>query len=229
MSWINCRVTKRSRRKRKKTDLIKSEGEGDWGTGIIDDQPREITTDWPGDFRPLVPRVMSNEPDKVEETQTISPEDRPRPGPSSRPTSVRDLPINVRHPDSRQSDPLLTRGERDRRANSRQRNPLITRGEKNRQDSRQRSSFLTQGDKTKSMSQQHSVPGQTPEGQHICREGSPDPTGRRRTGRSDQVATHIDFSNIYKTDINKVYIFARENKIQTETNLHPRLPSQSNG
>ena len=55
MSWINCRVTKRSRRKRKKTDLIKSEGEGDWGTGIIEDQPREITTDWPGDFRPLVP------------------------------------------------------------------------------------------------------------------------------------------------------------------------------
>ena len=100
----------------------------------------------------------------------------PRPGPSSQPPLVRDLPINLRHPDSRQSDPLLTKGERDRQAGSRQRNPLITRGEKNRQDSRQRSSFLTQGDNTKSMSQQHSVSGQMPEGQHICWEGSPDPT-----------------------------------------------------
>ena len=68
MPWITCRVTKKSRRKRKMADLIKSEGEGDWGTGIIDDQHREITTDWPREFCPLVPRVMSNESDKVEET-----------------------------------------------------------------------------------------------------------------------------------------------------------------
>ena len=97
MLWITCCVTKKSRQKRKKADLIKSEGEGDWGTGIIDDQPREITTDWPREFRPLAPRVMSNESYKVEVTRTILTEDQPRPRPSSRPTSVRDLPINVQH------------------------------------------------------------------------------------------------------------------------------------
>ena len=48
-------------------------------------------------------------------------------------------------------------------------------------------------------------------------------------GRLDQVATHIDRSNVYKTDTNKDYISAQENKIQKETNLHPRSSSRSDG
>ena len=196
--------------KKKKADLIKSEGEGDWGTGIIDDQPREIMTDWPREFRPLDPHIRPNESDKVEVTRTISTEDQPRPGPSSRPTSVRDLPSNVRH--GQQSDPLLTRGERDKPVNNRQSAPLLTKGEgdrstplnrqsaplftrgeedrstslntreeKNRQASTQRSSFLTQGYKTQSRRQQESVSGQKLEGQHIWSEQTPRPTLRQRT------------------------------------------------
>ena len=77
MTWINCRVSKPSQRRIRELDLIKSEGEGDWGTGIIDSQPRETTIDWPGDFRPPNPLIMSNEPDKVEETRAISSKDGP--------------------------------------------------------------------------------------------------------------------------------------------------------
>ena len=125
-------------------------------------------------------------------------------------------------PLNRQRTPLLTRGEEDRST------PLNTRGEKNRQASTQRSSFLTQGDKTQSRRQQQSVLGQKLEGQHICRDRSPDPASVREwtvgpSGHTYRLLEH------YKTDTNKVYIFVQENKIQTETNLHPRLPSQSNG
>ena len=63
---ITCRVQKK-KRKTKESDLIKDEGEGDWGTGEAETEDRPIQegdlqllpTDWPREFRPLRPRVRS--------------------------------------------------------------------------------------------------------------------------------------------------------------------------
>ena len=181
-------------KKKKKADLIKDEGEGDWGTGVADDQPRQddqtrqITTDWPREFHPLDPRIRPSESDKDEVTQPNSTEDQPRPGPSSRPTSVRDLPSNM---SQRQSEPLLTRGEKDKPVNKRQSTPLLTEGERDRltpliTTNIQRSSFLTQGYKTQSKGQHKSVSGQEPEEQHIRRNKTlePNPVREQAVGPS---------------------------------------------
>ena len=203
---------------------------------------------------------MSNELDKVEVTQTTLTKDQPQPGPSSWPASMRDLPINVQHSNSKQSDPLLTRGERDRHVNNRQSAPLLIRGEGDRSTplNRQSAPLFTRGEEdrltplnTREEKKQASkytkkfIPhpkGIKPRaGDNNCqsrvrsRKGNtsvgthPQTRPPSENGRSDQVATHIDFLNVYKTDTNKVYIFVQENKIQMETSLHPRLPSQSNG
>ena len=63
---ITCRAQKK-KRKTKESDLIKDEGEGDWGTGEAETEDRPIQegdlqllpTDWPREFRPLKPRVRS--------------------------------------------------------------------------------------------------------------------------------------------------------------------------
>ena len=61
---------------------------------------------------------------------------------------MRDLPINVQHSNSKQSDPLLTRGERDRHVNNRQSAPLLTRGEGDRLTplNRQSAPLFTRGE-----------------------------------------------------------------------------------
>ena len=82
MKWINCCVPE-PRRRRREIELIKSEGEGDWGTGPINSQPGVTTTEWPGNFRHTGPPVVSNGPGEVKETQVESSEDGPQPGPSS--------------------------------------------------------------------------------------------------------------------------------------------------
>ena len=63
---ITCRA-QRKKRKTKKSDLIKDEGEGDWGTGeaetedcpIQEGDLQLLPTDWPREFRPLEPRIRS--------------------------------------------------------------------------------------------------------------------------------------------------------------------------
>ena len=110
MKWISCCVPEPSQRRRE-IDLIKSEGEGDWGNGPINSQLRVTTTAWSENFQHTGPPVVSDGPGEVEETRVVSSKDRPQPGPSSRPTSVRDLPADTRHPDGRQRNSSLTRGE----------------------------------------------------------------------------------------------------------------------
>ena len=65
---ITCR-TQRKKRKTKKSDLIKDEGEGDWGTGETETEDHPIQegdlqllpTDWPREFHPLEPRIRPAE------------------------------------------------------------------------------------------------------------------------------------------------------------------------
>ena len=67
---ITCK-TQKKKRKAKKTELIKDEGEGDWGTGEPEPKERPVQrgdlqllpTEWPPGFYPLRPRKRSGEVD----------------------------------------------------------------------------------------------------------------------------------------------------------------------
>ena len=193
---ITCRVTKKQQKK-KKADLIKDEGEGDWGTGdaVMDDQPvqggiaRQLPTDWPKDFYPWESCIRPGGSDQDEITlpksardETILPGsagDQPRPGPSTRPTSVRDLP-NSTH--QRQGKPLLTRGGGDKPVHRRQSTPLLAEGERDRLTPLNSTNIQkhptpthTRGYKTKGKEQQKSVSSQEPEGQHSRQDKTSDP------------------------------------------------------
>ena len=81
---ITCRAQKK-KRKTKESDLIKDEGEGDWGTGEAETEDRPIQegdlqllpTDWPREFRPLEPRVRSG--NASEDTNPELREEDPKP------------------------------------------------------------------------------------------------------------------------------------------------------
>ena len=65
---ITCKTPKK-KRKAKKTEMIKDEGEGDWGTGELEQEERPVQrgdlqllpTEWPPGFYPLRPRKESGE------------------------------------------------------------------------------------------------------------------------------------------------------------------------
>ena len=182
---ITCRAPKR-RRKPKKSDLIKDEGEGDWGTGeaVTDDQPvqegdtRQLPTDWPKDFHPLEPSIRPGEAGQDEvaqhrEDEITLPEsrdDQPTPGPSTGLTrSEGDKSAN-----KKLSAKVLTEGERDRL------NPLISTN-----INKHVTPAPTRGYKMGEKGQQKSVARQEPEEQHSRHSKTTDPKPiRERASRS---------------------------------------------
>ena len=201
---ITCCAPKR-RRKPKKSDLIKDEGEGDWGTGeaVTDDQPvqegstRQLPTDWPKDFHPWEPSIRPGEtdqdeialPEGDEVTLPLPTGDQPTPGPSTGPTPAKDVSCSAHQ---KQGQPGHTRREGDKSANKKQSAVVFTEGERDRltplistNTQKHTTPALTRGYKTGEKRQQKSVVRQEPEGQHSRQGKTTDPKPvRERASRS---------------------------------------------
>ena len=149
---------------------------------------RQLSTDWPREFHPWEPCIRPGGSDQDETTLPGSAEDQPRPGPSARPTSVRDLPNSMHQ---RQGMPLLTRGEEDKPVNERQSTLLLTEGERDRltpiistNTHKKTVPTQTRGYKIKGKGQQKSVSDQEPEEQHFRQDKTldPEPVRERAVG-----------------------------------------------
>ena len=96
MKWLSCRIPQLRHKCRKTNKLVKSMGEGDWGgEGDLekpDTRSQLSYTDWLMDFVGAGPPIVSSGPDKDNETRWDQLDSGPQPGPSTRPTSTRDLP-----------------------------------------------------------------------------------------------------------------------------------------
>ena len=99
MKWLSCRIPPLRRRCRKTVKLVKSMGEGDWGgEGDLekpDVRSQPSYTDWLMDFVGAGPPIVSSGPDDDNVTQWEQLDQGPQPGPSTRPTSARDLPAGL--------------------------------------------------------------------------------------------------------------------------------------
>ena len=80
-------------------NLVKTVGEGDWGKegdlGNPDAQTQPAYTDWLVDFTGTGPPIVSSGPEDDDGTRLDHPDSGPQPGPSTRPTSTRDLPTGL--------------------------------------------------------------------------------------------------------------------------------------
>ena len=149
---ITCRA-QRKKRKTKKSDLIKDEGEGDWGTGEAETEDRPIQegdlqllpTDWPREFRPLEPRIRPTEAGQEMVTQREAERADEDAGPESQ----------TKDPNKKVGDEMVTGGGADRP------DPLIT-----RDVNKQGAPTFGREHKTGGEKQKESVAQQEPEGQH---------------------------------------------------------------
>ena len=100
MKWLSCRIPPLRRRCRKAIKMVKSVGEGDWGGKDDLEKPDVRThpsyTDWLLDFVGAGPPIVSSGSDNDNTTRWEHPDQGPQPGPSTRPTSARDLPAGLR-------------------------------------------------------------------------------------------------------------------------------------
>ena len=110
MGFLSCKIPAKQKKKKNKSDLIKTVGEGDWGEESDtehdkDNRELDLGTEWLDlheapqvrDFHNPGSLPLPSGPGEEEEARPIMPSAGPMPGPSARPTTQANLPADIQH------------------------------------------------------------------------------------------------------------------------------------